>query len=72
MILIPFFEVSSIENLAHKYGKMIVKDLQKNYVLPYQRRTAQTSLFGQWIALQLLKTTSPLVSLFQTLTLRVP
>jgi hypothetical protein len=27
------FEVLSTEHLAHKYGKMIVKDLQKNYVL---------------------------------------
>jgi len=27
------FEVSSIQSLAHKYGKTIVDDLQKNYVL---------------------------------------
>ncbi|RYF87546.1 MAG: hypothetical protein EON98_00235 [Chitinophagaceae bacterium] len=27
------FEVVSMENLAHKYGKMIVNDMQKNYVL---------------------------------------
>lgn len=27
------FEVASTESLAHKYGKMIIRDIQRNYVL---------------------------------------
>ncbi|RYZ26664.1 MAG: hypothetical protein EOO10_14945 [Chitinophagaceae bacterium] len=64
------FEVTSIESLAHKYGKMIVKDLQKKYVLSDQRRSTQIKEIKQWIALQLLKTTSPLLSFMQTISLR--
>lgn len=64
------FEVTSMESLAHKYGKMIVKDLQKKFVLSGQQRSTQAFAIRQWLALQLLKTTSPLQNFIQTITLR--
>lgn len=39
------FDVSSMESLAHKFGKMIVKDLQRNYVLSTKNRAAEKPAF---------------------------
>jgi hypothetical protein len=63
------FEVTSMESLAHKYAKMIVKDLQKNYVLYYQRRSAGLTALEQWFAHQLMKASSPLISVTQNISL---